>query len=128
MASETTYWRCPVCKFVDDDPTRRSCRYCCGKGVKCEYEPVAVLSLAEAEALKRLREAVRLALPELQGLLLVHFDCEDPWYSCPLATESPKPREAYLGPERCLCGADEHNAKLNAVRAELLAAMKGGES
>ena len=60
-------------------------------------------------------------LRELAGQLLVlakreHFDCdEDCWYSCPKSGECCDDRQ---GPE-CNCGADAHNAKVDAISAQL---------
>lgn len=56
---------------------------------------------------------------ELEGVLrslkpASHYECEDPWYSCPKAN---KPRHAYTGEPYCDCGADDTNAKIDACLA-----------
>jgi hypothetical protein len=55
----------------------------------------------------------------LEGLRRSHLEVEDGYYSCPLM-------ENYFGPEEgetCNCGADKHNAKLDAI----IAALAGGK-
>ena len=45
-----------------------------------------------------------------------HYYCEDSWYSCPKAED--KCANDSEG-EDCNCGADIHNAKVEAIAAEL---------
>jgi hypothetical protein len=45
-----------------------------------------------------------------------HYTCEDPWYSCPQSECGSANDNA--GAE-CDCGADEHNAKVDAICAAL---------
>jgi len=45
-----------------------------------------------------------------------HYTCEDSWYSCP-QSEGGSANE-HAGTE-CDCGADEHNAKVDAICAAL---------
>lgn len=60
-----------------------------------------------------------------------HTYCEDGWYSCPKAEDGCYNESR--GPE-CDCGADEHNAEVEALLVELLgalrsnAALSGGEA
>ena len=49
---------------------------------------------------------------ELESLRRDHYECEDPWFSCP------KSNEGCSDPSRgdvCTCGAEDHNAKLDAI-------------
>ncbi len=52
----------------------------------------------------------------LEGLRRSHTACDDNWYSCPLSDEGC----ANESETDCNCGAQEHNAKIEAM----LAAMK----
>jgi hypothetical protein len=58
------------------------------------------------------------ALELIEQLRRTHDWCEDCWYSCPKSSEGccndSKPKDI------CTCGADAHNAKLAALRAEVL--------
>ena len=45
-----------------------------------------------------------------------HYYCEDGWYSCPKAKDGCD--NDTRGPE-CDCGADEHNAEVDALMTEL---------
>lgn len=46
-----------------------------------------------------------------------HYYCEDTWYSCPLAPEGCANDD--FPKNKCNCGADEHNAKVDALLAKL---------
>lgn len=46
-----------------------------------------------------------------------HYGCEDSWYSCP---KHPDGCSCDNAGKECTCGADEHNAKVNELLAELL--------
>lgn len=55
---------------------------------------------------------MRAALEEAR---IGHLSCDDGWYSCPKSTEG------CLNPEdgqNCTCGADEHNARIDAALGE----------
>lgn len=43
-----------------------------------------------------------------------HYQCEDCWYSCPRSPEG-SCNSSYG--DKCNCGTDEHNAKVNALLA-----------
>lgn len=53
-------------------------------------------------------------IEKLKGLKRGHDYCEDPWYSCPLAEDGCA--DDRKGPG-CECGADAHNAKVDALIA-----------
>lgn len=47
----------------------------------------------------------------LENLKMTHYECEDGWYSCPMA-------ENYYGPEtekNCTCGADIQNKNIEKI-------------
>jgi len=49
---------------------------------------------------------------KLEELRRPHYVCDDCWYSCP------KSGEEYCGnenPDRCTCGADEHNSIIDEI-------------
>jgi hypothetical protein len=46
-----------------------------------------------------------------------HYYCEDPWYSCPKATDGCVNDESG---DECNCGADEHNSEVEALLARLI--------
>ena len=52
-------------------------------------------------------------LKELESLKASHYDCEDPWYSCPLAEggcfDDRKPKD------ECDCGADDQRKRVDAL-------------
>ena len=52
------------------------------------------------------------AIKALEALKINHDYCEDPWYSCPLAPEGCADERKGPG---CECGADAHNAKVDAI-------------
>ena len=57
-------------------------------------------------------------LEQLKKLALRnHYECEDPWYSCPKSEEGCADDERG---DECTCGADSHNAEVEAVYAEIL--------
>lgn len=41
-----------------------------------------------------------------------HYYCEDSWYSCPKHPEGSSDNEQ---PDKCSCGADNHNKKVNTL-------------
>ena len=45
-----------------------------------------------------------------------HYTCEDSWYSCPQSEDGSANDNAGA---KCDCGAAEHNAKVDAIAAEL---------
>jgi hypothetical protein len=45
-----------------------------------------------------------------------HYTCEDSWYSCPQSEGGSANEHAGT---KCDCGAAEHNAKVDAIAAEL---------
>ena len=47
----------------------------------------------------------------LEKSRIQHNECEDPYYSCPASGKNPRER-GY-----CDCGADEHNARIDAALA-----------
>lgn len=54
-------------------------------------------------------------ITQLEELRRVHRQSEDCWYSCPKSGECCNDNL----PDECNCGADEHNAKLDAVIANI---------
>ena len=50
-----------------------------------------------------------------------HYYCEDTWFSCPKSEEGCSNDGAG---DECDCGADEHNAEVSAVYAELGDALR----
>jgi len=53
----------------------------------------------------------------LKGLrkgLREHYYCDDGWYTCPAHPEGSCNTE-YSGSTECICGADKHNAEIQAV-------------
>lgn len=64
-----------------------------------------------ALALRLVRQLVELAHRE-------HYNCEeDTWYGCPLSRDGCS-NDAI--PKVCNCGADKHNAEVDAIAAQLL--------
>jgi hypothetical protein len=62
-------------------------------------------------------DTTRELIQQLAGLARrKHYTCEDSWYSCPQSECGSANDNA--GAE-CDCGADEHNAKVDAIAAEL---------
>ena len=51
----------------------------------------------------------------IESLRRTHYTCEDCWYSCPKSEEGCCD-DAQTG---CTCGADEHNARVNAALAHI---------
>lgn len=49
-----------------------------------------------------------------------HYHCEDSWYSCPKATDGCA--NDAMG-DQCNCGADEHNAKVDALMQQLIKSL-----
>ena len=66
------------------------------------------------------REALVKRLDELR---ITHHTCDDCWYSCPASGDC---CNEFSGNE-CDCGADEHNAKLDAILAALTAQGSAAE-
>ena len=61
-------------------------------------------------------------LKELEGLKIEHYCCPDPYYSCLQAPDPQRPNHIpSTDPDDCNCGANEHNAKVDAVIAKLRA-------
>lgn len=54
-------------------------------------------------------------LASLELLRRRHDECEDCWYSCPKSGECCNDD---LDPEKCNCGADRHNERLDEVIAQ----------
>ena len=50
-----------------------------------------------------------------------HYVCEDRWYSCPKHEDGSANEDK--APDECDCGADERNAEVDALAAELLALL-----
>jgi len=50
-----------------------------------------------------------------------HYYCEDAWYSCPKAEDGCANEGAG---DECNCGADEHNAEVDALMVMLRSNMK----
>jgi hypothetical protein len=53
------------------------------------------------------------SIDDLNKLRLIHKECEDGFYSCPLSTEGCLNDYS----KGCTCGADEHNAAIDAMLA-----------
>ena len=66
------------------------------------------------EDLRDLIRAVRDQQAALQAAKEAHLICEDCWYSCPKSGEC---CDDAADPELCKCGADEHNAAIDATLA-----------
>ena len=64
-------------------------------------------SVLSAKQVAMLREGI-------EGLRRPHEICEDCWYSCPKSDECCNEHE---DPTICRCGADAHNAKVDALLA-----------
>lgn len=57
-----------------------------------------------------------------------HFwNDDDGWYTCPAHEEGQLASERY-GSRKCQCGADEHNAKVAVLAAEIKARIKANEN
>lgn len=67
---------------------------------------LAALSAAEQRA-----EAMKRALMDLRHTQ--HYECEDPWYSCPLSPDGCA-NEQQVG---CTCGTEAHNNRIDAAIA-----------
>ena len=52
-----------------------------------------------------------------------HYYCEDPWYTCPAHPEGTANDFKERGV--CDCGADEHNAAVEALHARIFGALQG---
>lgn len=70
------------------------------------HDVVALMNDAtrEADEIKRLRAA-------LEAAKIPHLVVDDCWYSCPLSEKCCNDQE----PAKCNCGADDHNAKIDAA-------------
>ena len=65
---------------------------------------------------------VRPLVEKLAGLArMSHYGCDDRWYSCPKHDDGTA--NEFKTPGECDCGADEHNAKVDALAARLLALL-----
>ena len=72
-------------------------------------QPVSVGSTGGSAAL--LQQLVKLAKQE-------HYNCEeDTWYGCPLSRDGCS--NDHYPKDKCNCGADAHNAEVNAIAAQL---------
>ena len=63
---------------------------------------------------------VAIAMDVVKEILLLkqsHYECEDSWYSCPLSREGTCNEFQERGV--CNCGAEKHNAKVDAIVDEL---------
>lgn len=56
-----------------------------------------------------------------------HYWCDDSYYSCP-ANEEGCSNPAYEETNECQCGADEHNAKVVSLAAEIKEKIKANET
>lgn len=65
---------------------------------------------------EQLDELIRLATRK-------HYWCDDSYYSCPADSEGCS-NPAYEDTKECQCGADEHNAKVAILAAEIKARIK----
>ena len=83
-------------------------------------DPHAVIPVP-AEELRQLRASHAALLAALQAAKLQHYACEDCWYSCP---KSPEGCCNDAEGDECTCGADKHNA---AIDAAIAAARKVAE-
>lgn len=86
----------------------------------CNAQDASVVAMSEkVRRLERQRDELAAVLREYGRRS--HTYCEDSWYSCPKAEDGCA--DDRRGPE-CDCGADEHNAKIDALLARL---GEGGE-
>lgn len=56
-----------------------------------------------------------------------HYWCDDSYYSCPANSEGCS-NPAHDDTKECHCGADEHNAKVANLAAEIKARIKANEN
>ena len=96
---------------AERDEAQKRIRFLEEMGVECVNdwnrieEQATRITSAEAER-DRLREALRNAK-------ISHRECEDCWYSCPLSAEGCCDERQ----TECTCGADKHNAAIDAALA-----------
>jgi hypothetical protein len=75
-------------------------------------------------------ESVRLTeklgeLLKLKSLAMrSHYSCEDRWYSCPKSADGCSNDDEG---DECNCGADKHNAEVDALFQEMLSAPNAGD-
>lgn len=100
-----------VCELVDGSGRpyggKVMLRYIVGNA-----ELIAQAPALHAEA-ERLRETVKELIGTLSGLRRAHDNCEDCWYSCPLSADGCC--NDGVDKSKCNCGADTHNAKIDAA-------------
>jgi hypothetical protein len=82
-----------------------------------------VAAVLHAAGLRRVEaDECMVTFTELNVLRLSHEECEDCWYSCPKCAggccDKDKPKD------RCTCGADAHNAKVELLIERALAAQE----
>lgn len=76
-------------------------------------------AVAKEHQVARLRRRPRDRIAKLETALknarMSHQTCEDNWYSCPKSSEGCSNDAAG---DECTCGADEHNAAIDAALKE----------
>jgi hypothetical protein len=81
-------------------------------GYRQGYNACASNLLAELDAIHTLPPThCTVSIDDLNKLRLIHKECEDGFYSCPLSTEGCLNDYS----KGCTCGADEHNAAIDAM-------------
>jgi hypothetical protein len=77
----------------------------------------ADMNLQSAEKILQSAEKIGTIVGKLIILARVdHYVCDDPYYNCPMHPEG----NNWAEEKKCRCGADEHNAKVDALAVELL--------
>jgi hypothetical protein len=84
-------------------------------GTGMDGSPIEVVSAEFARRLEMDRARLIEALKKYGKQS--HYNCEDTWYGCPKSEEGCA-NDAYK-PDECNCGADDHNAKVEALLSEL---------
>jgi len=110
----TFRWRSPYC--VDCEATASEVRIqTLGEGTKEEWEAQARTKAIEEWNRRAIPGGYVLVLESaLTSLRLSHHYCEDSWYSCPKHEDGCANKGEG---NTCNCGADEHNAKIDAALA-----------
>jgi hypothetical protein len=107
-----------------EDSGERGVRCACGARLDDNADWAAHVAAAlHAAGLRRVEaDECMVTFTELNVLRLSHEECEDCWYSCPKCAggccDKDKPKD------RCTCGADAHNAKVELLIERALAAQE----
>jgi len=78
-------------------------------------QPFTAAAALELQADRdRLAATIKEMVESLELMSLQHHECEDSWYSCPKSPGGCSNDEAG---DNCDCGADAHNARIDAILA-----------